>query len=807
MKASMQFISDFTTLPKDVKTFCDAMTMSGSKVEAYEITGSEIEGVYTGKIKEIQKHPDADKLIVCQVDAGQDEMIQIVTGATNVQVGDIVPVAMHLSKLPGGVQIKKGKLRGVESAGMLCSIDELGSSTNEYPDAAADGIYVLPKGTPVGVPIQQVLGMGNAVIEFEITSNRPDCFSVEGLGREAAITFGQEFNPVVSEVVGKSDARTKDMIDISIEAPDLCYAYHGCVVTDVVIAPSPAWLQERLRDCGVKPINNIVDITNYVMLELGQPMHAFDYRTLQDKKLIVRRAVAGERLTTLDDNEHVLDEHTLVIADGTKAIALAGVMGGKNSEVEDDTTTILFESAVFEPVQVRKSAMKAGLRTEASSRYEKGLDVQNAPRALRRACELVEQLGCGKVTPDPIFCEGDVPVQHKVRLRPDHINAFLGTAIEPSWMEDLVEKIGCKKLDEQGMYLMPSFRPDLVVEADLAEEVARFYGYNNIPSTSFSGKEATQGGRNPVQRVVETAKDVAIGAGFYEICTYTFSNPGKNDLLCLPQDAPERQMVKLRDAGEDDGYMRTSMLPSILQAASGNYRRGLPQGRLFELGYIYLPEQKDEDGLPLEVRQLVALSYDGEATRRSADLFYQMKGLAMELTKALGLAEPVIQVPQDVAKYPFLHPYRSAELLLNNEAIGYLGYIHPQVAENFEVTENLVILLFTNDEIIQNSSELRSQKPLPKYPPVTRDLAVVVNERVLAGDLQKAVQEVGAPFLESSKVFDVYVGERIGEGLKSVAMSLVFRKADGTLQDDDINPIFNKITERLAKDFDAKLRS
>ncbi|MGI6545349.1 MAG: phenylalanine--tRNA ligase subunit beta [Fastidiosipilaceae bacterium] len=806
MKTSMQFLSDFTTLPSDPKAFCDAMTMSGSKVESYEITGGEIINVVTGRIISLVKHPDADKLVVCDIDVDADSPLQIVTGAPNVKLNDIVPVALHNSQLPGGVRITKGKLRGVESNGMLCSIQELGYTPDEYPGAPEDGIFILPPDTPIGVPVQEVMGLGHVVIDFEITSNRPDCFSVEGLGREAAITLNQPFQPIESVVVGKSNKKTQDMIDISIADPDLCFAYHGCVVTDVVIGASPAWMQQRLRDCGVKPINNIVDITNYVMLEIGQPMHAFDHRTLADGKLIVRRAKKGETLTTLDDNDHELDESVLVIADGQRPIGVAGVMGGKNSEIESDTQTILFESAVFEPVNVRRSAMKMGLRTEASTRYEKGLDVNNATRALKRACELVEQLGCGKVTSDPIYREGNPQPERQIRLRPDRVNRFLGTDIGAPWMEDLLIKLGCLRLDDNGLYQMPSYRPDLQCEADLAEEVARFYGYNRIPSTFSPGKEATKGGRTRIQRAVETLKDVAIGAGFYEICTYTFASPTQNDMLLLPNDAPERKMVKLRGVGEEDGYMRTCMLPSILQVASGNRRKGATSGRIFEIASVYQPESDDPNTLPKEIRQFAALAYDDSEERRSASTFYHMKGLASELIRALGLNEPDWRPLADPTEYPFLHPYRAAELRIDGEVFGFMGYIHPTVADNYETSENLVVLILTKDEIYTRSTEVRTQRPLPKYPPITRDLAVVVDVEVMAGELREDVLKTGDPLIESCEIFDVYSGGQVGEGKKSVAFNLVFRKEDATLQDEEVNPVIGMILDNLQKKYNASLR-
>ncbi|HHX37549.1 MAG TPA: phenylalanine--tRNA ligase subunit beta, partial [Clostridiaceae bacterium] len=667
----------------------------------------------------------------------------------------------------------------------------------------AAGILILDQDLELGLPIQEVLGFGDGVIEFEITSNRPDCYSIEGLGREAALTLDQSFAPREPKVKGEGTQRSDSVMEIVNSAPDLCFRYAGRLVTDVTIEPSPEWMQSRLRDAGVRPINNIVDITNYCMLELGQPMHAFDLSYLKGGKIEIRRAKNGEQLTTLDDSEHELDDSMLVIADAAEAIALAGVMGGLNSEVKPTTTAVFFESAVFDPVSVRHTSQKTGLRTESSSRYEKGADPTGSLRSLNRACELVEELNCGKVAPDYLDCQGDEQPPQDIVLRPDAINRFLGTAIDAEWMEKLLLDLGCERIDtDKGVYRMPSYRPDLECEADLAEEVARFYGYNNIPSTLLSGKTMTLGGYSKDQQAVRKLKEVALGAGFYETCTYTFGSKGVSDQILLEEDSPLRHHVTMRNAGEEYNVMRTTLLPSLFKVAATNQNHSIDAAAFFEIGNVYRPISDDPEDLPDEIQTLIAVMYDTGWQRQDATPFYKMKGFAVELLANLGI-DNVEFLPYT---HPSLHPYRAAKILLNSKAIGFLGYVHPKVAQNFDMSDQFVVLNLELPDILAVASPLRSQKPLPKYPAVHRDLAVIVGEDVTVGSLTATIEKNAGNYLESCDFFDVYRGAQIEEEKKSVAFNLVFRKEDGTLSDGDISPCMEKIMKALQDTFGATLR-
>lgn len=805
MKAPLQWLNDFTDMPQPeaVREFCGRLTMSGSKVEGYEIRGEAIEGVVTARILSIEPHPDADKLLICQVDAGQGDPIQIVTGAHNIRVNDVVPVALHNARLPDGTKIKKGKLRGAVSDGMMCSFQELGFEPGELPEAPANGILILDASLETGLPIAPVLGMDHCVIDFEITSNRPDCFSMEGLGREAALTLDQPFKPVEPSVRGLGGQRSADQVAISNEAPDLCYRYDGRVVNRVKIGPSPRWMQDRIRAAGVRPINNIVDITNYCMLELGQPMHAFDLDKLAGNRIVVRRARPGETLTTLDDSTHTLDDQMLVIADADRVVALAGVMGGRNSEIEAGTTSILLESAVFNAVSVRRSAQKAGLRTEASSRYEKGLDATGTRRSLDRACELIEQLGCGEVAPDAVECAGELPPARELLLRPERINRFLGTKIDPDWMRGLMLRIGCTATERADVYRMPSFRPDLLCEADLAEEVARFYGYNRIPSTLLSGKTMTMGGYTPDQLAVRNIKSMMIGAGYYEVCTYTFGSPAAADQLCLPADSPLREAVHLRSASEENSVMRTSLLPSLFQVAAYNKNHAVQAGAFFEVGYAYRPNPDRADGLPDEIRYLTAVAYDEAVSRRDGAAFYKIKGAVEVLMTGLGIGRVEFEPLSD---HPSLHPYRSASVVLDGQTIGFVGAIHPETARRFEAPDNLMVMNLELAPILARATTARSQKKLPRFPAVTRDLAILVSRSVPVGHLRRLIEDSGRPYLETCQFFDVYTGEQIGGDQKSVAFNLVFRKPDATLTDKEMVPIMNRILERIAAATGGHLR-
>ncbi len=803
MKLPLEWLSDYTDLPTtEPKPICDALTMSGSKVEGYEVTGSELERVVVGEILTLDRHPDADRLQVCRVGVGADKPLQIVTGASNIKLGDKIPLALHRSVLAGGVKIKKGKLRGVVSEGMMCSLEELGLSQADYPDAAADGIFILPSDSKVGSPIQEVLDMGQVVVEFEITSNRPDCFSAEGLGREAAITFDRPFRPVKPQVKAAATQKIADALTLELEAPELCRIYSARLLTDVKIEPSPAWLRRRLQAAGIRPINNIVDITNYCMLELGQPLHAFDLRDLKGGKIVVRRATENEAITTLDGGEHCLTGEMLVIADAEKPVAVAGVMGGENSEVKADTTAVVFESAVFAPASVRETAKKLGLRTESSARYERGLDAAGALRSLDRACELAEQLGAGRVSTDCLLSEGEPVTPVRLELRPAAINAFLGTNITADYMADLLLKLGCKKLGD-GLYEMPGFRPDLQNEADLAEEVARFYGYNRIPSTLLAGQAAMTGGYNEKQQFIQKMKDLAVGSGYFETCTYSFGSRKEDDKLGLPENSPLRRHVELLRAPEDYSVMRTTLLPSMLQVVANNYSHSVQAGRFFEVAYTYHPKSENKHELPQETEHFVAAIYDGEKKRADGELFYQLKGLAEEMAIRLGLPELEFKTANEEV---FLHPYRTADIYAGALNCGYIGTVHPEVADRYAVPINTVVLDLLVEPLLARASLLRSQRSLPKFPAVHRDLAFVVATEVTAGRLREAIADNAGPYLESCHFFDIYTGSQVAAGKKSLAYKLTFRKEDGTLTDEVIDRQIKDIIAAVGEQLGGILR-
>ena len=808
MKAPVEWLKDFTDINIPIHEFSEMMTVSGSKVEEIITSGEDIQSVYTGKILSFVPHQDSDHLVICQVDMGSPDLggvLQIVCGAPNVSAGMICPIAIAGARLPGGLVIKKGKLRGVESNGMCCSIQELGFSAAEFEGASENGLWHMPDDTPVGVDIKKFLGLGYTTIDFEITSNRPDCFSIEGLGREAAITLGHAFTPVTPSVREEGSHRSAELAKVEISAPDLCYRYCSRTVENVRVAPSPEWMQRRLRDAGMRPINNIVDITNYVCLELGQPMHAFDLEYLSGKHIIVRTARDQEKIRTLDGTDRILDSSMLVIADEEKVCAIAGVMGGEHSEVKPDTKAILFESATFDAYSVRQTAVKNGLRTEASSRYEKGLDPNNAYRALDRACELVELLGCGTVCKGVIdvFPTPKSPVN--IPFSAEKINAFIGTKIEESFMTDILTKLGCSihEVNGQKICTAPSYRPDLACHADLAEEVARFYGYNNIEPTLLSGKETTLGGRTPAQLTVEHIKDVMVAQGFFEAITYSFESPKEVDKLLLPEEDPGRRQIVIKNPlGEDYSVMRTSMVPSMLRIAALNSSRSVSAASVFEIAYVYLPDE-DSSKLPFEKRMLSAFSYDLASLPDQADAFYRMKGIITELCANLGIKNCSFEPAADIC---YLHPGRTASVFINGKPCGYIGYVHPQVADNFDAPQMTVLLFVEIDALIKAATQKRAYTPLPKFPGITRDIAVILDAGIPVGSIEKILKKKGGKFLESYSLFDVYTGAQVGDSKKSVAYSLVFRSPERTLTDSDIQTAYSDILTALEKELGALLR-
>lgn len=804
MKAPIGWLKDFTEIDVTPKELADAMTLSGSKVE--EIISTDITGVYVGKILEVAEHPDSDHLHILKVDFGRDEIghdVQIVCGAPNVEVGMLCPIAAVGAHLPE-IDIKKGKIRGVESFGMCCSADELGSIGAGKPGADVYGLWDLRLLDPVpavGTDIRDLFNLDDLVtIDFEITSNRPDCFSIEGLGREAAVTLGHPFKAVDSVLKQEGSLDTASVAKVDIEAPDLCYRYCARTVEDVVIGPSPAWMAERLTAAGMRPINNIVDITNYVCLELGQPMHAFDLEYLKNNHIIVRTAKDGEVTKTLDGNDHTLNSSNLVIADEEKVCAIAGVMGGENSEVLDSTKTILFESATFNGVSVRKTAIANGLRTEASSRYEKGLDAENALRALNRACELVEILGCGKVSKGLIDVYPTKKEVKTIPFRPAKINAFIGIDATEEFMLDILNQLECKV--ENGVITPPTFRPDLESEADISEEIARFFGYNNIPATLLNSSATTLGGRTREQALTEKIKDTLVSCGFFEAITYSFESPSDMDLMRVAEDSPLRNQVKISNPlGDDTSVMRTTMLPSMLRIAARNSNRGVPAAKVFEVAYVYIPDA-DPANLPEEKKTLCGFSYDNTVAD-SKELFYDIKGTIEELTALLGIRSVSIEPLTDD---PSFHPGRTASLIINGKKAGKFGVIFPETADNFDAPEKAVFFEIECDALTNAAKTERVYKQLPKYPGIARDIAVMVDKSVPVGELIKSCKSAGGKLLKEVEFFDVYEDSKLGADMKSVAISLMFRDDNKTLTDADIKDSYDKILDRLAKNYNAKLR-
>ena len=794
MNLSMRWLSEFVDIDESItpREFSEAMTMSGSKVEGYETEGEKIKNVVVGRVLGIEKHPNADKLLVCQIDAGESEPLQIVTGAKNLKVGDFVPVAKDKSYLYDGTKITKGKLRGVPSYGMLCSVAELGVTVNDFPYAIEDGIWVLEENCKPGDDIREVTGINDTKIEFEITSNRPDCFSVIGLAREAAATFDKPLKLHVPQVKGGNGDCT-DMLDVKVEEPDLCKIYSAKVVKNVRVKPSPRWLRERLRAMNVRPINNIVDITNYVMLEYGQPMHAFDLRFVKDAKIRVRLADDGEAITTLDGVERTLNNTNLIIADAEKPIAIAGVMGGEYSGIVDDTTTIIFESANFSGSSVRLTAKQHGMRTDASSRYEKGLDPNSVLPALERACELVELLDAGDVMDGVIIDKHfDENAKTQIKFEPEWTNSFLGTDISREDMVKYLEKIECRV--DGDMITVPTFRPDLQHKADIAEEIARFFGYNNIATTSVSG--GAQGKLSPRQRFDRTLSQSMLAMGMNEILTYSFISPKYYDKIRMPEDCTLRNSVVIRNPlGEDTSVMRTTAIPSMMEILSKNYNNRNSEAYLYEMCREYIPTTPDE--LPVERNVLMAGMYGGGAD------FFTAKGILEELLVKAGLKNYDIEASSQ--EYAF-HPGRCAVLSVNDEKLGVIGEIHPECCENYGINTRAYIFKIDTDVLYKYSSTEKSYTPLPKYPAVTRDIALICDESVPVLSLKKAMENAAGKTLESVKLFDVYQGKQIEQGKKSVAFNLTLRSSEGTLNDEQANAAMNKIMAALEKT-GAALRS
>ena len=793
MNLPMSWLNDYMDIDVTPKEYSDKMTMSGSKVEGYESVGDNVQNVVTGKVLTCEDHPDSDHLHVCTVDAGTGEILQIVCGAPNVKAGVIAPVALVGAVLPDG-KIKKGKLRGVESCGMLCSHDELGITEDMLGYEPEYGILLLPDDTPVGKDIRDIFGMNETVVEFEITSNRPDCFSIIGLARETAATFNKKFT--IPEVkFTENSENIADTISVEVQDKDKCKRYCARMVKNVKIGPSPSWMQQRLTACGVRPINNIVDITNYVLLEYGQPMHAFDLRDLEDNKIVVRRAADGEVIKTLDEQDRTLTANDLVIADGKRAVAIAGVMGGFNSEVKDDTTTVVFESATFDGASVRLTAQRVGLRTEASSRYEKGLDYNNTVPAVERACQLVEQLGCGEVVGGMIDVMGNVTDMKTLPFRPDKINAFLGTDIPTEDMVKIFDMLEIKVDLDKMTVTPPSFRPDLEGEADIAEEVARFYGYDKIPVTLLSG-EATCGKKTERQKAQDAIGEVLNAQGMYEIYTYTFVSPSIFDKLNIPQDSDMRNVVKITNPlGEDTSVMRTTTIASMLDILSRNYNYRNPAAKLFEIGKVFIPTE--EGKLPEEPVKITMGMYGGKVD------FYDLKGICESMFADLHVEKVKYEAVTD---NPTFHPGRCAKLTAGGKMLGIMGEIHPAVTRKYGIETPVYIAELDFENVFVNINTNIKFKELPKFPAVTRDIAMLVDKTIPVADIEEIIVRASGKNLESVSLFDVYEGEQIPEGKKSVAYSAVYRAADRSLTGEEVQKSFDKVVRSLEHQLGAQLR-
>jgi phenylalanyl-tRNA synthetase beta chain len=795
MKLPLKWLKDFTDIKATPKDYADAMTMSGSKVEGIEILGEEIDKVVVGRITAIEKHPDADRLQVTLVDVGS-ETIQIVTGATNIKLGDLIPVALDGSSLPGGKKIKRGKLRGVESCGMMCSISELKVTKEEFPNAIEDGIFILEGDPEPGMDIKEYLGLNETVIEFEITSNRPDCFSIAGLARESAATFGVPFKKPEINVAELGDS-IMGLASVEIKAPELCSRYSARIVKDVRIEPSPRWMKERLKAAGVRPINNIVDITNYVMIELGQPMHAFDLEYLKGHKIIVRSAATREKMQTLDGQDRELEASMLVIADEDRAVAVAGVMGGANSEILPDTKTILLESATFNGMSVRLTAKKLGMRTEASGRFEKGLDPENTVDAVNRAAQLIEQLGAGTVCKGIIDCYPVKAVKKTIPFKPDRINALLGTEITTSRMKEIFRPLEIEVNDAAGTVTAPTFRPDLECEADLAEEVARFYGYNNIKATLLEGRAATVGGRNWKQRIELLIRNTMLSCGLSEIYTYSFTSPKVFDMINLPPESALRNAIVIANPlGEDFSIMRTTTLPDMLEVLATNYNRRVEEARLFEVSHVYTAKQTPLTELPDE-KPVLTIGMFGNVD------FYEVTGVIDELLTALGIKKYEYE---PVTDNPSFHPGRTAKILIGGRECGIVGEVHPVAAQKFGAAQRNYVGMIDIEPLIAGAQIKPEYKPLPKFPAVTRDIAMLVDDNVLVRQIERLIASKAGKILEEIKLFDVYKGKQVPEGKKSVAYSIIFRASDRTLTDEDVGKAMGEIVKALAQKLGAQLR-
>ena len=784
MNLSLNWLSEFVDVEGITpREFAEDVTMTGSKVECYENPAEEISKVVVGKVLSIDKHPDADKLVVCQVDVG-DKTIQIVTGASNLTVGDLVPVALDGSTLPGGVKIKKGKLRGVESCGMMCSVAELNLTVNDFPYAIENGIFVLQEDCKPGDDVKEILNLDDTVFEFEITPNRQDCLSVIGLAREVAATYKREFKthqPVVNECGGDIN----ELLEVEVKNPEICTRYMARVVKDVKIEPSPRWMRERLRAHGVRPINNIVDITNYVMLEYGQPMHAFDYRFVEGKKIMPRMAENGEKIITLDGVERTLTDKMAVIANDNKAMAVAGVMGGENSGIMDDTAMVVFESACFNGPSIRNTSRALALRTESSGKYEKGLDAQNCAPALERACELVEMLGAGNVVSGKIDIDNSNYTPTKLTLDADWINRFIGIDVSEDEMKNILTSIDFKLNGNE--ITVPSFRQDVEHKADVAEEIARFYSYEKIETTQIRGSAAAA--LTPEQQAEKTIYETLIALGYSEIQTFSFISPKFYDKMMIANDSSLRDSIKIKNPlGEDTSIMRTTALPSMMEVLATNYASRNMAVKMFEIASVYI--KNGEDKLPNEPKKVVLGAYGGEYD------YYNLKGTVEELFSVLNITEYDIVAKTDEDGF---HPGRCAQLSLGGEVLGIIGEVHPSAVKNYGISAKVYAAQLDFNVLFKNMNADKQYRGIPRFPASTRDLAMLCDIDTPVIEIEKAIRSACGKLCESANLFDVYTGAQVEAGKKSVAYNIVLRASDRTLKDDEIDNAIKKVLKALDK--------
>lgn len=796
MLVSLKWLREYVEINDEPKIFGDKMTMTGTKTETVEYYGEEISKVVVAEILEMEKHPDADKLLITKVDVGEKEPIQIVTGAKNIKAGDFIPVALDGAKLPGGIIINNGKLRGVESNGMMCSAKELGIDEKYVEDYKKDGIFILDmhENYIVGEDIKKVLGINDAVIDFELTSNRPDCRCMIGIAREAAVTLGTKIKYPKIDVLEESDKKVD--VDVKIENSTLCNRYMGRRVTDVKIKKSPYWMQRRLIESGVRPINNIVDITNYVMLEMGQPMHAFDMREIENNKIVVKNAYEGEKFITLDGVERTLDSDMLMITNGEKNLGIAGIMGGEESGIKDDTVEILFESASFNNENIRKTSKKLGLRSESSSRFEKGISPNTAEVALNRAVQLVELLGAGKVMKGAVDEYPTEKSVQKMTVNPKRINDRIGIDIPMDQFCRILESLEfkCNLISNEELELnIPDFRLDIEQEADIFEEIARIYGFENIPSVQLQGN-TTAGVKSDKQKYIENIKNVAFSCGLYEILTYSFVSPKGLDKIRIPEESKLRDVVRLiNPLGEDTSIMRTTLIPNMLDVLSTNISHNTESAKTFECGHIFTPD----DMAGTEETKLCIGMYGDNID------FFSLKGAVEKIFSRSGISDH--SYVADSTNTTF-HPGRCANIVLNGEILATMGEIHPLALENYGITKKIYIAEINVDVVYRKSDDTIVFKSLPKFPAITRDIALLVKDEVQVGEIEKVIYDNDGGLVEKCELFDVYKGEQIESGYKSIAYSIVYRSLEKTLTDSDITEVHEKILSELSRKLDAKLR-